>query len=41
MKVLAIRFSGNANQFQGFLNFCEEYSDLTVKDLTEKEYLLV
>jgi hypothetical protein len=41
MNVLAIRFSGNAKQFQGFLNFCEAYGDMTVKELVERPCLLV
>jgi hypothetical protein len=40
MNVLAIRFSGNAKQFQGFLDFCEAYGDMTVKELIERKFLL-
>lgn len=41
MSVLAIRFSGNNEQFGKFLEFLRAYGDMTVKELIETEYLLV
>ena len=41
MNVLAIRFSGNSQQFQGFLNFLGAYDHMTVKELVEAKVLLV
>lgn len=39
MNVLAIRFSGNAKQFQELLNQFEVYGDMTVKEFIERHAL--